>query len=87
MSPLLSAAGALRLAARLRLPLPETLLARLACGGEKAGWAFFAATLTGLRTSGLADGVAVMTQEMDGSAEFAERIRRALRSSAAIDPA
>ena len=77
--PLVSAAAAEKLALRLRVPLPDGLVARLARGGEAAGWALFAKTLRELRTSGLADGVAVMTQEMDPPAAFGERIQRALR--------
>lgn len=77
--PLLSAAAAEKLALRLRLPLPGGLVERLARGGEAAGWELFAQTVRDLRVSGVADGVAVMTQEMDPDAGFAERLRSALR--------
>ncbi len=77
--PIVSAPAAEKLALRLRLPLPANLVARLARGGEAAGWRLFAETLCDLRASGLADGVALMTQEMDPSAAFGERIRNALR--------
>jgi 5,10-methylenetetrahydrofolate reductase len=79
--PLVSAAAAEKLALRLRLPLPTDFVARLARGGEAAGWQLFAETLRELRASGLADGVAVMTQEMDPSASFADRVRVALEQS------
>jgi 5,10-methylenetetrahydrofolate reductase len=79
--PLVSATAAEKLAKRLRLPLPDPLLVRLARGGESAGWNLFAETLLELRTSGLADGVAVMTQEMDPPAAFGQQIRSALRRS------
>ena len=85
--PLLSAAAAEKLALRLRLPLPEALVTRLARAGDVAGWALFAQTLLELRTSGLADGVAVMTQEMDPSAAFGEQIQSALRDSGLLDTA
>ena len=78
--PLVSASAAEKLAWRLRLPLPANLVARLACGGEAAGWQHFAETLRELRASGLADGVAVMTQEMDPSPAFGFQIRSALDS-------
>ncbi len=89
--PLLSLAAAEKLALRLHLPLPESLLTGLARGGERAGWPLFTQTLRELRASGLADGVAVMTQEMDPPAAFGEQIQRALCESerlgaAATDP-
>jgi len=77
--PLLSAAAAEKLALRLRLPLPAGLVARLARGGDATGWALFAETIRDLKASGLADGVAVMTQEMDPDGAFGERVRAALR--------
>lgn len=79
--PLVSARAAEKLSLRLRIPLPETLVGRLERGGETAGWKIFAEILHELRTSGLVDGVAVMTQEMDPPAAFGARIEQALRSS------
>lgn len=79
--PIVSAVAAERLALRLRLPLPGRFAATLASGGEPGGWTLFSQTLRGLRGSGVADGLAVMTQEMDPPAAFAERIRLALRES------
>lgn len=76
--PLVSAAAAEKLALRLHLPLPQALVARLARGGEPAGWELFGETLRELRRSGLADGVAVMTQEMDPSAAFGRQVQSAL---------
>jgi 5,10-methylenetetrahydrofolate reductase len=84
--PLLSAAAAEKLALRLRLQLPEAFVSRLARAEDAAGWALFAQTLLELRTSDLADGFAVMTQEMDPSAAFGEQIQRALRDSGRLDP-
>ena len=76
--PLVSAAAAEKLALRLRLPLPEHTVARLARGGEAEGWRMFAETLRELRTSGLVDGVAVMTQAMDPPPSFGVALRQAL---------
>jgi methylenetetrahydrofolate reductase (NADPH) len=76
--PLLSAAAAEKLALRLHLPLPQGLVARLERGGEAAGWALFAETIRDLKASGLANGVAVMTQEMDPDEAFGERVRAGL---------
>jgi 5,10-methylenetetrahydrofolate reductase len=76
--PLVSLAGAEKLALRLRLPLPGRSLARLAQGGEAEGWRLFAETLRELRASGLADGVALMTQQMDPPPAFGAAVRRVL---------
>jgi 5,10-methylenetetrahydrofolate reductase len=84
--PLVSASAAEKLALRLRLPLPSDLVARLANGGEAAGWLHFTETVRELRGSGLADGVAVMTQEMDPPPAFGDRIRAALEQSSARAP-
>jgi len=84
--PLVSASAAEKLALRLRLPLPAAFIARLASGGAEAGWELFTQTLRELRASGLADGVAVMTQEMDPPAAFGDEIRRALERSAGAPP-
>ena len=79
--PIVSAAAAERLALRLRLPLPDRFAATLASEGESGGWTLFSQTLRSLGESGVADGLALMTQEMDPPAAFAERIRLALHQS------
>ncbi|MEX2207248.1 MAG: methylenetetrahydrofolate reductase [Myxococcota bacterium] len=84
--PLLSAAAAEKLALRLRLPLPASFVERLARGREAAGWRLFSEAVRELRASGLADGVAVMTQEMDPPAAFGDQVRAALERSAACAP-
>jgi 5,10-methylenetetrahydrofolate reductase len=76
--PLLSAASAERLGERLGVPLPDRLLRRLEDGGESAGWDEFAALAAELRRSGLADSLAVMTQEADPPKSFGDRIVAAL---------
>lgn len=73
--PIHSEAIAERVAARLGFSLSEATLARLANGG---GWRHFAETVAFLRTSGLADGLAIMTFEMDPPRETGEQIRRTL---------
>lgn len=65
--PLPSRAAAEKVALRLRLPTPE-----------RVGWDGFAAVLAELERSGLADGVALMTLEMDPPAELGERVLAAL---------
>lgn len=79
--PLVSAPAAEKLALRLRLPLPDRFTASLASAGEPGAWTLFAQTLRGLAESGVADGLALMTQEMDPPTAFAERIRLALHQS------
>jgi 5,10-methylenetetrahydrofolate reductase len=76
--PLVSVAGAERLGERLRLPLPEPLLRGLEERGEEYGWEAFAGLARELARSGLADRVAVMTQEADPPKAFADRIAAAL---------
>jgi 5,10-methylenetetrahydrofolate reductase len=76
--PLLSAASAQRLGERLRIPLPDRLLRRLETDGEPGGWDEFSALAAELRRSGLADSVAVMTQEADPPKSFGDRIVAAL---------
>jgi homocysteine S-methyltransferase len=76
--PLVSLASAEKLALRLRLPLPERSLARLARGGEAEGWRLFGETLRELRGSGLCDGIALMTQQLDPPAAFGAAVRSAL---------
>jgi len=82
--PLLSAASAEKLALRLRLPIAERSLARLARGGESEGWRLFAETLRELRASGLADGVALMTQALDPPPAFGPAVRSALADALAL---
>jgi 5,10-methylenetetrahydrofolate reductase len=77
--PLASAAAAEKLGLRLRVPLGEGLIARLARGGSEEGWSIFAETVAELHASGLADGIALMTLEMDPPAEVGERVLRAVR--------
>jgi 5,10-methylenetetrahydrofolate reductase len=77
--PLVSAAAAEKLALRLRVPLGDALVARLARGGSEAGWTIFAETISELQASALADGIALMTLEMDPPAEVGERVLRAVR--------
>ena len=84
--PLVSAASAEKLALRLRLPLPTGFVARVASGGAAEGWRLFGETLRELRASGLVDGVAVMTLEMDPSPEFGSEIRAALERSRVRTP-
>jgi 5,10-methylenetetrahydrofolate reductase len=76
--PLASAAAAEKLALRLRLPIDARHISRLAAGGAEAGWHLFTETIAALRASGLADGIAVMTQDMDPPREIGERVLRAL---------
>jgi 5,10-methylenetetrahydrofolate reductase len=68
--PLPSRAAAEKLALRLRLPTPQRL-----------GWDGFCAVLAELRGSGLADGVALMTLELDPPAELGERVLAALAAT------
>lgn len=65
--PLPSRAAAEKLALRLRLPTPE-----------RVGWDGFADVLGELEASGYADGVALMTLDMDPPAELGERVLEAL---------
>jgi 5,10-methylenetetrahydrofolate reductase len=79
--PLLSAAAAERLGERLRVPLPDSLLRRLEDGGEPAGWEAFTSLVAEVTRSGLADSLAVMTQEADPPKLFGDRIASALGAS------
>jgi methylenetetrahydrofolate reductase (NADPH) len=76
--PLLSASAAERLGERLRVPLPDRLLRRLEAEGEPAGWEAFAALVAELKGEGLADSLAVMTQEADPPKPYGDRIAAAL---------
>lgn len=73
--PIHSELVAQRVAARLGITLDEATLARLAAGD---GWGHFSEAVAFLRHSGLADGVAIMTFEMDPPKETGDRIRHAL---------
>ena len=79
--PLLTREDAERIAARLRIPVPAENLARLGVDGARAGWAIFEETVRTLRAEGLADGLAIMTPQMDPPPEAADRIAAALRSA------
>jgi 5,10-methylenetetrahydrofolate reductase len=68
--PLPSRGAAEKLALRLRLPTPE-----------RVGWEGFAAVLAELDRSGLADGVALMTLEMDPPTALGERVLAALAAT------
>ena len=78
LMPLLSLKAARRLEARVGVRLPPDQAERLAAGGAVAGWATFSETLAALYESPLADGVAVMTLELDPDDRFAERLQAAL---------
>ncbi|MDH3686124.1 MAG: hypothetical protein OEP95_07850, partial [Myxococcales bacterium] len=67
-----------RIADRLRIPLPEASIARLAREGANGGWAIFEETVRTLRAEGLADGLAIMTPQMDPPPEDGARICHAL---------
>lgn len=74
LMPLLSREAALRLVSRIGARVPPRQLERLELGGAGAGWTAFARTLAGLYDSSLADGVAVMTLELDPPEDFAARL-------------
>ena len=79
LMPLLSSDAALAVGRRLHVELPEDLLARLERGGEEAGWARFAEDLARLYESPLADGVAIMTREMDPPPAVTGRLAQSIR--------
>lgn len=79
LMPLLSIEAARRLEARVGLRLPPEQVERLAKGGSADGWAMFRETLAALHESPLADGVAVMTLEVDPDDDFAAQLETALR--------
>lgn len=83
--PLLSLDDALRLRARIGVPIPDALLARLEAGGEPAGWDAFAETLEALRAHGGVDGLAVMTQMADSPPSVGLRLRALLAAVAGPD--
>lgn len=76
--PLVSVETARRIQLRLGIPIAAPVLARLEAEGARAGWQIFADTVRALAESGLTDGLAVMTPEMDAPAGFGERIAAAL---------
>lgn len=77
--PLVSAAAASGIAARLGIELPGA-----GEGGVDAAWERFAMILAELVESPLVDGVAIMTYEMDPHPETGERILQALRLAGAL---
>jgi len=79
--PLPSRAAAVRIGERLGVALPPDTLARTA-DGATGGWELFAETLEALLGSGLADGLAVMTAEMDAPDAAGARIAALLRDAA-----
>ena len=82
--PLLSANAARRIATRLGIAPPPTLLRRLESGGSAAGWQDFEETIAALVAAPWADGVAIMTYEMDPAAEVGQRIVAALQAVRAM---
>jgi 5,10-methylenetetrahydrofolate reductase len=78
LMPLVSAEAAERVRARLGAEGLEDLVERLRDGGEAAGWKAFSETLQWLSESGLADGVSVMTLEMDPPSALVRRFVRAV---------
>jgi len=79
--PLTSVAAAERLGERLGVPVPERLLRGLEEQGESFGWRAFAELVRDLARSGLADTIAVMTQEADPPKPFGDRIAAAFAAS------
>ena len=79
LMPLLSTVAADRLQARTGVRIPPQLLSRLARGGESSGWEMFRESLAALYESPLADGVALMTLELDPDDRLVARLESALR--------
>jgi 5,10-methylenetetrahydrofolate reductase len=75
LMPLTSEADAHSVAARLGVPVPESVLAALHGGGVEAGWREFADLLLALRDLPGIDGVALMTLRADPAPEDVARIR------------
>jgi len=82
--PLLTIGAAERIATRLGMPLPDHLRTRLTQGGSAAGWDHFEETLAALKQASWADGVAIMTAELDAPPEVGERLVAALTSTGLI---
>jgi 5,10-methylenetetrahydrofolate reductase len=78
LMPLLSGAAARAVSKRLHVQLSGSLLGRLDQGGEEAGWALFEEELARLHESPLADGVAIMTREMDPPPTVTGRVARSI---------
>ena len=74
LMPMLSADSARSVGERLGVRLPEAMLTRLEQSGEAAGWQLFAEQLQRLHESPLADGIALMTREMDPPEVVTQRI-------------
>jgi methylenetetrahydrofolate reductase (NADPH) len=83
--PLLSMEAAERIAARLHIALPEALTSALEREGAEAGWRCFERTIAMLVDAPWADGVAIMTWEMDPPPQVGARIIAALRAAGALD--
>jgi 5,10-methylenetetrahydrofolate reductase len=85
--PLLAVEAIHAIETRLGISLPASLRRRIEQGGAFAAWQAFDETVAALRQSGLADGLAIMTFEMDPGSETGERIIAALQPAGiAIDP-
>jgi len=82
--PLASREHAERIAERLGIPLPPGQLGRLDAEGPLAGWTVFEDTVRSLRAEGLADGLALMTPQMDPPPEAADRIAGVLARQISI---
>jgi hypothetical protein len=70
-----------RVATRLGVTPSGEVRETLSRGGETAGWEAFTAVVAGLREGRLADGIAVMTFEMDPPEGFGARIVAALHDA------
>lgn len=79
--PIVSPEAAEKIESRLGVRLPAGLWACLR-EGPAAAWACFEETVAALSQSGLVDGLAVMTFEMDPGPAVGERVVAALRGSA-----
>lgn len=85
--PLLSIEAVHAIEQRLGITLPASLCRQIEHGGAPAAWQAFAETIVALRHSGLADGLAIMTFEMDPGAEIGQRMIAVLRAAGVVlDP-
>ncbi|MGD9890585.1 MAG: methylenetetrahydrofolate reductase [Dehalococcoidia bacterium] len=85
--PLLSIEAVRAIQTRLGIALPASLCRRIEQGGTTAAWQAFEETVVALRQSKLADGLAIMTFEMDPVPETGHRIITTLRAAGlTIDP-
>jgi 5,10-methylenetetrahydrofolate reductase len=85
--PLLSIEAVRAIQARLGIALPPSLIQRIEQGGTPAAWQTFEETVVALRRSDLADGLAIMTFEMDPDPEAGQRLIAALRTAGiGLDP-